>query len=386
MKIIYHKSLLLMTSVIISSTLVAIAVSSCNFNNTNTNAMASNATVSTQPFGMVDGKAITEYTLKNAAGMQVGIINYGGALTKIITQAKDSSFGDVITGFKSINGFTQSGNPYFGALIGRYANRIAKGTYKVDGVEYHAALNNNGQSLHGGLKGFDKVVWEAKVLPGDSSIQLNYVSKDGEEGYPGNLSVQVVYTLTAHNSIQIEYTAKTDKTTVINLTNHAYFNLSAGKSATIHDHVLQIHASEYTPVNEVLIPTGEILNVSGTPFDFNQPKRIGNDIDKVPGGYDHNWILTKATGLQEVANVYDPLSGRVLLVATTEPGLQFYSGNFLDGTLKDTKNDTRYILHGALTLETQHYPDAPNQSRFPSTILKPGEVYRQTTVYSFSIK
>jgi aldose 1-epimerase len=259
-----------MTSVIISSTLVAIAVSSCNFNNTNTNAMASNATVSTQPFGMVDGKAITEYTLKNAAGMQVGIINYGGALTKIITQAKDSSFGDVITGFKSINGFTQSGNPYFGALIGRYANRIAKGTYKVDGVEYHAALNNNGQSLHGGLKGFDKVVWEAKVLPGDSSIQLNYVSKDGEEGYPGNLSVQVVYTLTAHNSIQIEYTAKTDKTTVINLTNHAYFNLSAGKSATIHDHVLQIHASEYTPVNEVLIPTGEILNVSGLP----QPEQI----------------------------------------------------------------------------------------------------------------
>jgi aldose 1-epimerase len=386
MKIIYHKSLLLMTSVIISSTLVAIAVSSCNFNNTNTNAMASNATVSTQPFGMVDGKAITEYTLKNAAGMQVGIINYGGALTKIITQAKDSSFGDVITGFKSINGFTQSGNPYFGALIGRYANRIAKGTYKVDGVEYHAALNNNGQSLHGGLKGFDKVVWEAKVLPGDSSIQLNYVSKDGEEGYPGNLSVQVVYTLTAHNSIQIEYTAKTDKTTVINLTNHAYFNLSAGKSATIHDHVLQILASEYTPVNEVLIPTGEILNVSGTPFDFNEPKRIGNDIDKVPGGYDHNWILTKATGLKEVANVYDPLSGRVLSVATTEPGLQFYSGNFLDGTLTDTKNDTKYILHGALTLETQHYPDAPNQSRFPSTLLKPGEVYRQTTVYSFSIK
>jgi aldose 1-epimerase len=386
MKIIYHKSLLLMTSVIISSTLVAIAVSSCNFNNTNTNAMASNATVSTQPFGMVDGKAITEYTLKNAAGMQVGIINYGGALTKIITQAKDSSFGDVITGFKSINGFTQSGNPYFGALIGRYANRIAKGTYKVDGVEYHAALNNNGQSLHGGLKGFDKVVWEAKVLPGDSSIQLNYVSKDGEEGYPGNLSVQVVYTLTAHNSIQIEYTAKTDKTTVINLTNHAYFNLSAEKSATIHDHVLQILASEYTPVNEVLIPTGEILNVSGTPFDFNEPKRIGNDIDKIPGGYDHNWILTKATGLQEVANVYDPLSGRVLSVATTEPGLQFYSGNFLDGTLTDTKNDTKYILHGALTLETQHYPDAPNQSRFPSTLLKPGEVYRQTTVYSFSIK
>lgn len=386
MKKFFNTSLCYIASAIMSVSIIAMAVSGCNFNTTNTNAMAPTATVSTQPFGTVDGKAITEYTLKNAAGMQVGIINYGGALTKIITQAKDSSFGDVLTGFKSINGFTQTGNPYFGALIGRYANRIAKGTYQVDGKTYHAALNNNGQSLHGGLKGFDKVVWDAKILPGDSSLQLNYVSKDGEEGYPGNLSVQVVYTLTANNSINIEYTATTDKTTVINLTNHAYFNLSAGKSATIHDHVLQIHANEYTPVNEVLIPTGQVLKVSGTPFDFNQPKRIGNDIDKVPGGYDHNWILTKAAGLQEVANVYDPLSGRVLSVATTEPGLQFYSGNFLDGTLTDTKNDTKYILHGALTLETQHYPDAPNQPSFPSTLLKPGEVYHQTTVYSFSIK
>lgn len=386
MKKIFPKSLFYIASTCIILTIMIIVVSGCNFNNTNSNAMIPTATVSTQPFGMVDGKAITEYTFKNATGMQVGIINYGGALTKIITQAKDSSFGDVLTGYKSIHGFTQTNNPYFGALIGRYANRIAKGTYKVDGVVYHAALNNNGQSLHGGLKGFDKVVWDAKVLPGDSSLQLNYVSKDGEEGYPGNLSVQVVYTLTANNSINIEYTATTDKTTVINLTNHAYFNLSAGKSATIHDHVLQIKANEYTPVNEVLIPTGQVLKVSGTPFDFNQPKRIGNDIDKVPGGYDHNWILSKAAGLQEVANVYDPLSGRVVSVATTEPGLQFYSGNFLDGTLTDTKNDTKYILHGALTLETQHYPDAPNQSNFPSTLLKPGEVYHQTTVYSFSIK
>ena len=308
----------------------------CSSNNTNT--MDTTVKLTSQAYGEFEGQPITEYTLTNAHGMQVGIINYGGALTKIITQAKDSSWGDVLTGYDSLSGFTQTANPYFGALIGRYANRIAKGTYKVDGIEYHAALNNNGQSLHGGLKGFDKVVWAATPLAGDSSIQLNYESKDGEEGYPGNLKVQVVYTLTADNGIKIDYTATTDKTTVINLTNHAYFNLSAGKSLTIKDHVLQINANQYTPVDTVLIPTGESVDVKATPMDFTQAKRIGDDLDKVAGGYDHNWILNKAEGLQEVANVYDPLSGRSLTVFTTEPGLQFYSGNFLDGTLTHTKN------------------------------------------------
>jgi aldose 1-epimerase len=356
----------------------------CSSNNTNT--MDTTIKSTSQAYGEFEGQAITEYTLTNANGMQVGIINYGGALTKIITQAKDSSWGDVLTGYDSLSGFTQTANPYFGALIGRYANRIAKGTYKVDGVEYHAALNNNGQSLHGGLKGFDKVVWKATPLAGDSSIQLNYESKDGEEGYPGNLKVQVVYTLTADNGIKIDYTATTDKTTVINLTNHAYFNLSAGKSLTIKDHVLQINANQYTPVDTVLIPTGESLDVKGTPMDFTQAKRIGDDLDKVVGGYDHNWILNKAEGLQEVANVYDPLTGRSLTVFTTEPGLQFYSGNFLDGTLKHTKKGIQYIKHGALTLETQHFPDAPNQSKFPSTLLKPGETYTHTTVYKFATK
>ncbi len=358
----------------------------CTFNHSNSSTMNAIAKLTKAPFGSIEGQEITQFTLTNANGMQVGIINYGGALTKIITKAKDSSWGDVVTGFDSLSSFIQKANPYFGAIIGRYANRIAKGKYKVDGVEYHAALNNNGQSLHGGLKGFDKVVWAATPLAGDSSLQLNYISKDGEEGYPGNLKIQVVYTLTANNSIKIEYTATTDKTTVINLTNHSYFNLSAGKSPTIYDHILQMNANQYTPVDTVLIPTGEILGVKGTPMDFTQPKRIGDDIDKVQGGYDHNWILNKAAGLQEVANVYDPLSGRVLTVATTEPGLQFYSGNFLDGSLTHTKNGIKYIKHGALTLETQHYPDAPNQSKFPSTILKPGEVYTQTTVYTFSTK
>ena len=356
----------------------------CSSNNTNT--MDTTVKLTSQAYGEFEGQPITEYTLTNAHGMQVGIINYGGALTKIITQAKDSSWGDVLTGYDSLSGFTQTTNPYFGALIGRYANRIAKGTYKVDGVVYHAALNNNGQSLHGGLKGFDKVVWTATPLAGDSSLQLNYESKDGEEGYPGNLKVQVVYTLTVDNGIKIDYTATTDKTTVINLTNHAYFNLSAGKSLTIKDHVLQINANQYTPVDTVLIPTGESLDVKGTPMDFTQAKRIGDDLDKVVGGYDHNWILNKAEGLQEVANVYDPLTGRSLTVFTTEPGLQFYSGNFLDGTLTHTKKGIQYIKHGALTLETQHFPDAPNQSKFPSTLLKPGETYTHTTVYKFATK
>ena len=356
----------------------------CSSNNTNT--MDTTVKLTTQAYGEFEGQPITEYTLTNAHGMQVGIINYGGALTKIITQAKDSSWGDVLTGYDSLSGFTQTTNPYFGALIGRYANRIAKGTYKVDGVVYHAALNNNGQSLHGGLKGFDKVVWTATPLAGDSSLQLNYESKDGEEGYPGNLKVQVVYTLTEDNGIKIDYTATTDKTTVINLTNHAYFNLSAGKSLTIKDHVLQINANQYTPVDTVLIPTGESLDVKGTPMDFTQAKRIGDDLDKVVGGYDHNWILNKVEGLQEVANVYDPLTGRSLTVFTTEPGLQFYSGNFLDGTLTHTKKGIQYIKHGALTLETQHFPDAPNQSKFPSTLLKPGETYTHTTVYKFATK
>ena len=356
----------------------------CSSNNTNT--MDTTVKLTSQAYGEFEGQPITEYTLTNAHGMQVGIINYGGALTKIITQAKDSSWGDVLTGYDSLSGFTQTTNPYFGALIGRYANRIAKGTYKVDGVVYHAALNNNGQSLHGGLKGFDKVVWTATPLAGDSSLQLNYESKDGEEGYPGNLKVQVVYTLTVDNGIKIDYTATTDKTTVINLTNHAYFNLSAGKSLTIKDHVLQINANQYTPVDTVLIPTGESLDVKGTPMDFTQAKRIGDDLDKVVGGYDHNWILNKVEGLQEVANVYDPLTGRSLTVFTTEPGLQFYSGNFLDGTLTHTKKGIQYIKHGALTLETQHFPDAPNQSKFPSTLLKPGETYTHTTVYKFATK
>ena len=351
----------------------------------NTVFAAAGPSIVAKEFGKIAGKKVMEYTLTNASGMQVSIINYGGALTKIITKDKKGNAGDVLTGFTNIEGYLQNTNPYFGALIGRYANRIAKGSYTVNGKIYHAALNNNGQSLHGGLTGFDKVIWESIILPGDSSIQLTYLSKDGEEGYPGNLKVKVVYTLSVANAVKIEYTATTDKATVINLTNHAYFNLSAGKEATIKNHILQLQATSYNPVNDVLIPTGKIENVKNTPMDFTSPKKMGQDLAKVAGGYDHNWILNKKPALAIIASVYDPSSGRYMTVATTEPGIQFYTGNFLDGSLQHTKNGIQYIKNAAFTLETQHYPDSPNQPSFPSTQLNPGETYHQTTVYQFSI-
>lgn len=338
-------------------------------------------------FGNTDGKAVTEYTLKNASGMQVSIINYGGTITKLITPDKKGSMGDVVLGYENLDGYLQKGNPYFGALIGRYGNRIAAGKFTLDGKAYTLAQNNNGNSLHGGNKGFDKVVWDAKKLAGDSSLELNYVSKDGEEGYPGTLNVKVVYTLTADNGLKIDYTATTDKATPVNLTNHAYFNLTAGADSTILAHELQIDADKYTPVNDLLIPTGQIADVKGTPMDFTTAKPIGRDIDKVKGGYDHNWVLNKkGNGLDKVASLYEPNSGRYMEVFTTQPGLQFYSGNFLDGTLTDTKGGKKYVQHAALCLETQHFPDSPNQPSFPSTILKPGETYHQVTVYKFGTK
>ena len=338
-------------------------------------------------FGNTDGKAITEYTLKNASGVQVSIINYGGTITKLITPDKKGTMGDVVLGYENLEGFLQKGNPFFGALIGRYGNRIAGGKFTLDGKTYTLAQNNNGQSLHGGNKGFDKVVWDAKKPAGDSSLELTYVSKDGEEGYPGTLNVKVVYTVTAANELKIDYTATTDKATPVNLTNHAYFNLSAGADSTILNHELQIDADKYIPVNDVLIPTGQIADVQGTPMDFRTAKPVGRDIAQVKGGYDHNWVLNKkGDGLAKVASVYEPTSGRYMEVFTTQPGLQFYSGNFLDGTLTNTKGGQKYVQHAALCLETQHFPDSPNQPSFPSTILKPGETYHQVTVYKFGTK
>lgn len=340
-----------------------------------------------QSFGSFEGQPITEYTITNPSGMQVSIINYGGTITKLLVPDRNKQLGDVVTGYNSIEGFTQKDNPYFGALIGRYGNRIGGAKFSLEGKTYTLPANDNGNTLHGGTKGFDKVVWTAEKVGGDSSLKLTYGSKDGEQGFPGNLNVTVVYTLTSDNALKIDYTATTDKATPVNLTNHAYYNLSAGKDSTILNHRLHLNADRFTPVNDVLIPTGQIAAVKGGPMDFTTEKPIGRDISQVKGGYDHNWILNKeGEGLGKAATLYDSASGRYMEVYTTEPAIQFYSGNFLNGTLKDSKGGQNYVKHAALCLETQHYPDSPNQPQFPNTVLKPGETYRQTTLYRFSTR
>jgi aldose 1-epimerase len=337
-------------------------------------------------YGLKGTDSVFQYTLKNKNGMIVKILDYGGTVTDIFTPDKNGKMGDVILGYDSLSGYTQKGNPYFGCLVGRYANRIANAKFSLDGKEYTLAANNNGNSLHGGLKGFDKLMWAVKMFT-DSSILLSRFSEDGEEGYPGKLSVDVMYSLGDDNSLKIDYAAVTDKPTPVNLTNHCYFNLSAGADSTILDHELMLKADKFTPVNDKLIPTGRIENVKGTPMDFTSSKKIGRDIANVSGGYDHNWVLNRnGNDLELIATVYHAGSGRYLEVFTTEPGIQFYSGNFLDGTLTNTRAGTKYMQHAGLCLETQHFPDSPNQPTFPNTILKPGETYHHTSVYKFSVK
>jgi aldose 1-epimerase len=342
--------------------------------------------ITEKPFGVLENEPVTQYTLTNANGMQVSILNYGGTVTNIITPDKDKKMGDVVLGFDSIGGYLQATNPYFGCLVGRYGNRIAKGKFTLDGQTYQLPLNNNGNTLHGGLKGLDKVLWQASKPAGDSSLMLAYTSKDGDQGFPGNLKVEVVYTLTADNSLQIAYSATTDKATPVNLTNHCYFNLSAGKEATILNHEVMINASKYTAVDTLLIPTGQLPDVKNTPMDFTSAKAIGKELASVTGGYDHNWVLNrKGNDLEQVATAYDAASGRMMEVFTTEPGLQFYTGNFLDSTLHG-KNNWVYAKHAAFCMETQHFPDGPNQPSFPNTIVKPGETYKSVTRYKFSVK
>lgn len=340
-------------------------------------------------YGEVDGEKVIQYTLTNPSGMIVKILNYGGTVTDIIVPDKNGKQGNVVLGFDSLSGYLQTGNPYFGCLVGRYANRIANAKFTLDGKEYKLAANNDGNSLHGGLKGFDKRVWKASDINTDSisSIKFTYDSRDMEEGYPGNLHTEVVYTLTKNNELKIEYTATTDKATPVNLTNHCYFNLSAGADSTILDHELMLRAQQFTPVNNKLIPTGKIDTVKGNAMDFTSAKKIGKDIAKVPGGYDHNWVFQKPENrFDMVASLYHEPSGRFMEVYTTEPGIQFYSGNFLNGTLKHARDGMKYVKHAGLCLETQHFPDSPNQPAFPNTILKPGETYQQITVYKFSTK
>ncbi len=334
-------------------------------------------------WGEADGKKVYLYTLTNSKGVEVKITNYGGIITSWITPDKNGTKGNIVLGFDSLSTY-QAGHPYFGALIGRYGNRIGKSTFKIDTVTYKLPANDGENHLHGGNKGFDKVVWDA-VADSSGSLTLSYLSKDGEEGYPGNLKVTVVYTMTEDNELLIDYTAETDKTTVVNLTSHSYFNLTGDASKNILDHTLQVNADRYTPVDGGLIPTGELKEVKGTPFDFLTAHKIGERIAAVEGGYDHNFALTrKGTDLELVATLADSASGRKLEVYTTEPGLQFYSGNFLDGKLK-TSDGKAINEHAALCLETQHYPDSPNKPAFPSTQLKPGEKYHTVTKYKVSV-
>lgn len=334
--------------------------------------------------GLLDNVEVKEFTLENINGMKAVILNYGGAIKSLMVPDKNGTTADVVLGFDSLGSYLQSDNPYMGALIGRYANRIANAYFILNEMTYGLEANDNGNSLHGGIKGLDKVVWAAQQ--DNNSLQLNFVSIDGEGGYPGNLDIQVVYELTDDNELKISYTATTDKPTPVNLTNHSYFNLSGKKSSGILGHELYIKADNYTPVNEMLIPTGEIKKTAGTPFDFTTPKEIGRDIEQVPGGYDHNFVITREDkNITLVASLFDRQSGRLMEVLSTEPGLQFYSGNFLDGSLTGKEN-TPYHKYAGLCLEPQQFPDAPNQPAFPNTILQPGETYKQTTIYKFSIK
>jgi aldose 1-epimerase len=338
-----------------------------------------------------DGTEIQLFTLTNPNGLKATISTYGGTLTSLLVPDKDGKMSDVILGFDKAEGYLspefKKSNPYFGALIGRYGNRIAKGKFTIDGKAYQVGVNNNGNSLHGGNVGFNQKIWTAK--PGTSAdgqtLTLTYLSKDGEEGYPGNLNVTVTYTLTNDNSLHIDYAATTDKATPVNLTNHAYFNLALGQSKDVLAHQVTIPADRYTVVDAQLIPTGELKAVKGTPFDFTTPHAIGERIAQVPGGYDHNWALNNASGQHSAATVYEPTTGRTMEVKTDEPGVQFYTGNFLDGSLKG-KDGVVYGKHAGFCLETQHFPDSPNQKDFPNTILKPGETYHTTTSYTFGVR
>ena len=347
------------------------------------------------PFGKTeDGRAVDLYTLTNKKGMEVTITNFGGIIVSLKAPDRNGKFDDVVLGYDSIDGYLTN-KAFFGALIGRYGNRIAHGQFKLDGKTYNLPKNDGDNTLHGGTTGFNKRLWTAKDVSGSKgqALELTYTSKDGEEGFPGNLSVKVVYTLTDENELHIDYSATTDKDTVVNLTNHSYFNLAGQRNGDILGHQLMIHADRFTPVDQTLIPTGELKAVKDTPFDFTKATAIGARINnddqqiKFGKGYDHNWVLNGGiTGTPRLAvEAYESNSGRVLQELTTEPGVQFYSGNFLDGSITG-KGGKVYNLRYGFCLETQHFPDSPNHANFPSTELKPGQKYHTTTVFKFSTR
>lgn len=357
-------------------------------------AKAPASSVSVEPFGHLNGRALQLFTLKNRNGMTVKITNYGARITSIVVPDKHGKMDDVALGFNTGEGYVNdTSGAYFGATIGRYANRIAKGKLTVNGKHYQLAINNTPNSLHGGKVGFDKKVWSSTVRKGANvGVRFSYVSKNGEENYPGQLTATVTFTLKNDNSIQIEYTATTNKTTVVNLTNHTYFNLNGAGSGPILDHMLKLNADRFTPIDTTSIPLGNLQRVAGTPFDFRKPHAIGERIDgddqqlKNGSGYDHNFVLNNSSrNLTWAAEVYSPESGRTLTASTTEPGIQLYTGNFLSDKVIG-KGGKVYSRRSAFCLEAQHFPDSPNRPKFPTTLLRPGQVYHQTTVYKFGVR
>lgn len=350
-------------------------------------------TITKGVFGSLpDGQQVDLYTLKNKNGMSMQVINYGGIITTLSVPDKNGTIEDIVLGYDSLSQYLKD-SPYFGALVGRYGNRIAKGKFTLDDQTYTLAQNNNGEHLHGGLKGFDKVFWNIEEMDNDEgpALKLTYTSKDMEEGYPGNLDVEVRYVLTDANELKITYHATTDKKTILNLTQHTYFNLAGNARRDNLEHEVMIKADQFLPVTKTLIPTGKLQDVAGTPFDFRQPKAIGKQINdddqqlKFGLGYDHCWVLSSTDSMKLAASLYEPTSGRYMEVHTTEPAIQFYSGNFLDGS-NVGKGGVVYKYRYAVAMETEHYPDSPNQSAFPSVVLNPGDVYSTATTYSFSTK
>lgn len=354
---------------------------------------AAKATVTRAPFGVLaTGDSVHVFTLTNANGVELRALDYGGIIQSLRTPDRTGKLGDIVLGFDSLDQYVKR-SPYFGAIVGRYANRIAKGTFSLDGTTYHLAINNGPNALHGGLVGFDKVVWNAEPFSTDSSVGVvwTHTSPDGDQGYPGALAARVTYTLTNDNRLVIDYHATTDKPTIINLTNHSYFNLAGAGSGDVLQQLMQINADSVTPVDSTLIPTGKLEAVAGTPLDFRTPTPIGAHVGdanlqlKYAGGYDFNYVLnrTDTTSLVHAARAEDPASGRTVDVFTTQPGLQFYTGNFLDGSFAGIGGT--YIHRGAFTLETQHYPDSPNQPNFPSVVLRPGQTFNAQTVFAFGV-
>jgi len=338
---------------------------------------------------IIDHKKVTLYTLKNKTGALTQITNYGGTVVSLWVQDKDGNYDDIVLGYNSIADYVTNPKTYFGALIGRYGNRIAKGKFSINNTEYSLATNNNENHLHGGAKGYDAVVWDAQQI-NEHTLELKYLSPDMEEGYPGNLSITIQYQLTDANELKVEYWATTDKTTIVNLTHHSYFNLKGEGNGTINDHLVHINASRYTPVDATLIPTGELALVKDTPMDFTTAKALGSDINtdyeqlNIGLGYDHNYVLEKSTnGISLAAKVTEPTTGRIMELYTTEPGVQLYSGNFLDGAVAG-KSDKPYAFRSAFCMETQHFPNSPNTPEFPSVVLQPDEKYHTVTIHKFS--